>query len=817
MLVDLRFALRSLRNSPGFATVTVLTLALGIGATVAIFSLVNTALLKPLPYAQPDRLARLYVEAPNSPNLRRFRAATTEYFQLRDALQAWESLDAWQTGGVNLSGGAEPVRVTTTRVTGGLLGTLGVAPELGRLVAPQDDEVGAPAVAVISHGLWQRAFSGDRAAVGRDVVVNGQAHTVVGVMPQSFAFPPGEADASDVWMPMQIDRSVPVNDHSVFVLGRLKPGVDLSAARAELEAFVARRDEAGTAHRWDPEQHTLVAYNLHDEVVLGVRPALRMLFGAVFFLLLIACANAANLLLSRAETRQREIATRSALGAGLPRLAVQFAVEGSVLSFLGAAAGVLIAYGALQLIATAGAAVIPQAQDARVDATVLFFAVAISVVTGLLFALAPLQHVVKRNLHGAIRSAAAATTRAAGAQRFRQALTVAQLALALILLAGTGLMLRTFWNLQRVDGGFDASHVVTMNVALREEAYAGEGARAFWTRVEENLAALPGVESATLTSALPPVVDGFGWGTPIPGYDPTEGGSIRVGPGGVPVVDYYQVVGPSYLDTLKIGLAAGRFFNARDDAAAPKVAIINETMARAVWGNESPIGKQLVATIDPVPHTIVGVVSDAKNSGVDKPTGTAVFLPYGQVPATTGLLRGPFIAVRAAGMPESIVAEMRRAMGDIDASLPLAQIRTLDEVVAGSQSRTRFLALVLTLFAGASLVLAAVGIYGVISYSVTERTKEFGIRIALGAKPTAVRNLELGRGLALTGVGLALGVGGAYALTRFLSSFLFGVPTNDFTTFAGVAALLALVATAASYIAARRATQVDPLVALRAE
>jgi predicted permease len=378
-------------------------------------------------------------------------------------------------------------------------------------------------------------------------------------------------------------------------------------------------------------------------------------------------------------------------------------------------------------------------------------------------------------------------------------------------------MVQTFWNLQRVDGGFDASHVVTMNVALREEAYAGEGARGFWTRVEENLAASPGVESATLTSALPPVVEGFGWGTPIPGYDPTLGGTIRLGPGGNPVVDYYQVVGPSYLDTLRIDLAAGRFFDARDDAAAPKVAIINETMARAVWGDDSPIGKQLFATIDPVPHTIIGVVADAKNSGFDKPTGTAVVLPYQQVPAMTGLLRAPYIAVRAAGTPEAIVAQMRRTVREVDASLPLAQIRTLDDVVAGTQARPRFLTLVLTLFASVSLVLAAIGIYGVISYSVTERTKEFGIRMALGAKPSAVRNLELGRGLALTGVGLVIGVSGAFALTRFLSSFLFGVPPNDFTTFAGVATLLALVATAASYIAAQRATQVDPLVALRAD
>ncbi len=818
MLADLRYALRSLRKSLGFTTVTVLTLALGTGATVAIFSLVNTALLRPLPYSDPERLVRLYVEAPSTPSLRRFRAATTEYFQLRRALESWQSLDAWQTAGVNFAGGGgEPMRITATRVTGGLLDTLGVAPALGRIVMPEDDEVGAPAVAVISHRLWQSAFGGDSTVLGRDVVINGQPRTVVGVMPPGFAFPPGEADVADVWMPLQIDPTLPVNDHSVFLLGRLAPGIPLSTARAELETFVAQRGEAGTAHRWDPEDHTLVAYPLHDEAVLAVRPALEVLFGAVFFLLLIACVNVANLLLSRAEARQQEIATRSALGAGMRRLAVQFAVEGTLLSLLGTAAGVLLARGALALIVAAGAVGIPQAVDARIDARVLLFAVTMGLATGLMFGLAPLQHVVKRNLHGAIRAASSATTRAAGVQRFRQALIVAQLALALILLAGTGLMLRTFWNLQRVDGGFDSSRVVTASVALREASYAGEGARRFWTRVQEGLATVPGVESATLTSALPPVVEGFGWSTPVPGYDPARGGSIRIGAGGFPVIDYYQVVDTHYFDTLRIGLVAGRFFDSRDDASAAKVAIINETTSRAIWGDESALGRQIIATIDPTPHTIVGVVADVKNNGVDKPTGTAVYLPSAQAPAGTGLLRAPFIAVRSASAPASVVAGIRRVVGDVDAGLPLAKVRTLDDVVASSQSRPRFIALVLTLFAAVSLALAAVGVYGVISYSVAQRSKEFGIRMALGAQPGAVLSLELGRGLALTALGVLVGVGGAYALTRFLSGFLFGIPANDLPTFAGVAALLALVAAGASYVAARRATKVDPLVALRAE
>lgn len=821
MLVDLRYALRSLRNSPGFAAVTVLTLALGLGATVAIFSLVNAALLRPLPYAEPEQLVRLYVDAPNSddPRRHRFRTATTEYFQLAAGLTSWQSLDAWQTADVNFAGGGgEPARLTIARVTGGLLGALGASPASGRLVAPEDDRLGAPLTAVISHGLWQRAFAGSPAAVGRDVLINGRAHTIVGVMPEGFSFPPGEAEVAEAWVPIQLDPAALANDHSLFLLGRLAPGVALPTARAELTTFVSQRGDAGAGHTWDPERHTLVAYTLPDEVVLGVRPALRVLFGAVLFLLVIACVNVANLLLSRAETRQREIATRSALGAGLRRLAAQFAIEGLLLSLLGTAAGVLVALGALRLVAAAGAVGIPQALDAGVDVRVLLFAAAAGVVTGFTFALAPLRHAVGRNLHGAIRAGAAATTRGVSAQRFRAALTVAQLALALVLLAGTGLMLRTFWNLQRVDGGFDSSRVVTASLALREEAYSGEGARQFWTRLQERLAAIPGAESATLTSALPPLTSGFGWGTRIPGFVPREGGSVPLAPGGDPVIDYVQVVGPSYFETLKIGLVEGRLFDARDANDTAKVALINETMARAIFGAESPLGRELITAVDfPAPRTIVGVVADAKNNGVERPTGTAIFLPHAQVPAQTGLLRAPFVALRAKGAPTSVIADLRRAVRDVDPNLPLAQVRTLDEVVAATQSRPRFLALVLTLFAGVSLALAAIGIYGVIAYSVAQRTKEFGIRMALGARPNAVQSLELGRGLALTAAGVLLGVAGAYALTRFLAAFLFGVPATDALTFAGVAALLALVATAASYVAARRATKVDPLVALRTE
>ncbi len=823
MLSDLKFALRSLLKTPGFTLIAALTLAVGIGATTAIFSLVDTVLLRPLPYSEPERLARIYTEIPNPDGvLPRFRATTSEFLSLRREARSWQSLDAWRDGPANVVTASEPLRINAASVTGGLLESLGVAAALGRPLVAEDDTLGAPLVAVISYRLWQNAFGGDRAIVDRALALNGASYRIVGVMPPGFAFPIGEADASDVWVPIRIDPALPVNDHSVFMLGRLKRGVSLRQANAEIQTIVARMAQTSGAaeHHLDPHDHRAVAYSLHDEVVLNARPALRMLFGAVCFLLLIACVNVANLLLTRAEARQREIAVRSALGADLPRLARQFATEGVALSLAGAALGVPLASVALSLLERSGGLPLPRAESAGLDGRVLLFAVATGLATGALFGLAPLAHVVKRNLHDVIRAASAATTAGAMRQRLRHALIVGQLALALILLAGTGLMIQTFWNLARVDPGFAARHVTTMSLWLRQAAYDGEAARSFWTRFGERVAALPGVESASLSSALPPLSSDFGWGTVIEGFEPREGGlmSTRLPNGQVVArVDHYQVVTPGYFDTLKIDLVAGRLFDARDDAQAPRAVIVNETLARAVWGDASPLGRRIVPAFALDPYTVVGVIADVKNGGVDRPADTSLYLPYTQVPATTGLLRAPFVAIRSTGEPDAVASAVRSALREIDPSLPIAEVRTLAEVVTASESRPRFMTLVLTLFGGVSLLLAAVGIYGVIAYSVAQRTRELGIRIALGAPAAAVLRVVLGRGFALTIGGVLLGVGGALALARFLSAFLFGVQPTDARTLAAVSLLLAAVALLACVPAARRALRVDPLVALRSE
>ena len=820
MFTDFKFAARSFWRTPGFTSIVVLTLGLGIGATTAVFSVVNTVLLRPLPYAQPERLARICTEFPNYPNggIRRFAASTPEYLYFRRELRAWQSVDAWRTTGVNLATEDNPTRITAAYVSGGLLTALGVAPAFGRVISPDDDQPGAALVAVVSYGLWQRAFAGDPAMLGREIVVNGRKHTVVGVMPKGFGFPIGEADAPDVWSALQVDpHATQFTDHSLQVLGLLKPGVTLSEAQAELATLVKNAVETSPGHHFDAKDHTLASYGLQDDVVHGVRPALSMLFGAVIFLLLIACVNVANLLLARAEARQREIALRGALGAGIWRLARQFATEGLFVSTMGSALGLLLAYGGLRIMVVASSAGIPRAAEIGVDAAVVLFALAVTCLTGLAFGLAPLFHVARRNLYGTIKSAGASTTDATGARRFRQVLVTSQIALALILLNGTGLMLRAFWKVREVDAGFNPKGVTTFFVQLPSSVYPREKARSFWAALNERTLAIPGVEGVALSSALPPVIDsGIGFGVWIEGFTPNAGGAIPTGStaqGPIPLVDRVQVVSPGYFGTLSIRLASGRFFDGRDGVSAPKVAIVNQSMAQAFWGNESALGRRIRRGGDDAWCTIVGVIADVKNAGVDRPTGTELYLPFSQ----GGMLNSVHLAVRSESASASIVNPVRRAVHEIDPTLPLTKIRTMDEVVAETQSRPRFLTLLLTLFASVALILAAIGIYGVISYSVAQRTREFGIRLALGAQPSGVMGLVMKRGSALIVCGVLLGLGGSFAATRLLVGFLFRVTPTDPATFVVVSLLLTLVAMLASYIPARRATRVDPLVALRAE
>jgi putative ABC transport system permease protein len=815
LMQDLKYGARMLLAKPGFTAVAVLTLALGIGATTAIFSVVNTVLLRPLPYAHSDRLVRVYTEFPNFPDggLRRFWASAPEYLDIKREAKSWDSVDGWVNSGVNLAGQADPVRATASFLTGGLLPSLGVSPLLGRAITPADDDPAAPLTADISYGLWQRAFGGDPHIIGREALLNGRKATIIGVMPKDFHFPPGEVDTPDVWVPIQIDPAKPGSrsSHFLSLLGRLKPGVTITQAQSELDALVQEWGKLDTmnAHYLSPKNHPLVSYPFQEEVVRGVRSALLMLLGAVALVLLIACVNVANLLLVRAEGRQREVAIRSAMGAGIARLVRQFVTEGVILSLLGATLGLALAYGGLHLVKTTAAISIPRATEIGIDPRVLLFTLALSVFTGVFFGMAPLFHLVVSNLHEALKSAGGATTVGAEAKRFRHGLVVVELALALMLLIGTGLMVRAFWKLQEVDAGFDPHHVLTMSVALPGAVY-GDNAKvlSFWTRLQDRISSLPGVKAGAIATGLPPLRQLNANDTQIENFVQVKGGPIQN-------VDFWQIVTKDYFQAAGVRLIEGRLFDERDGPGAPNVAIVNQTMARTFWNHQSPIGRRVRPGFTDPWCTVIGVVADVKNAGLDKPAGTELYLPFNQ---PQGLGNNRFsILVRSVGDPTSLIGGLRHEVRDLDPALPVANVRTMDEVMTAAQSRPRFLTTLLTLFSSAALILAAVGIYGVIAYSVAQRTKEFGLRMALGAERGDLLKLVVGQGLILVGAGVLLGLGGALSFTRFLSSLLYGVRPTDPITFSVVPLILGAVALLASYLPARRATKVDPMVALRYE
>lgn len=814
---DAQYAVRMLRRAPGFTAVALLCLALGIAASTTIFSVVNAVLFKPLPYRDSERIVRVYSEFPTFPGggLPKFTISPPEFRELQTDGKVWDQIEAWATNGSNLSGGPEPVRIQNAFVTGGMFAMLGVAPELGRAVSPADDRDGAPLTVMLSHGLWQRSFGGDRNVLGREVFLNSQRATVIGVMPKGFEFPPGLSEPADAWAPLQLTAQnfTRRGNHFLNVVAHLRPGISLEQARQELAALVNQfgQKQSPNFHAMHPRTHPIVIHGFQGEVIGNVRTAMLMLLGAVGFFLLIACVNVANLLLARAEARQREIAVRTAVGAGRARLARQFVVEGIILSTAGAALGLLLASGGVRLIQATNAGLIPRIREAAVDVPVLLFAIGVSVLTGLIFAMAPVVHLVAQPLNDALRASAGRTFGSASATRFRGALVAAELSLALILLIGAGLLLQAFWRLQRVDAGIHADQLLTVRVSLSGNEYNDAGRRRqFWINLNERLTAIPGVESATLLAGLPPDRPAVQNDTTIENFVPRPGGPIQN-------VAFYQNVGDRPFETLRARLVDGRFFDTRDGFGAAPVVIVNQTMARTFWPGESAVGKRIRPSGAPDQEwlTIVGVVADIRNAGLDKPVGTEIFLPARQL---TNAARSVYAVVRTtAADSRSVASAVRRSIGEIDPGLPVAAARTMDEVLGEAQSRPRFLASMLTLFSTLALALAAFGIYGVISYSVAQRTTEFGIRMALGAQASHVLKLVIREGAILAVGGIVAGVIGALLLSRSLEGLLFGVSRFDLLTFLGMAGLLGVVTVFASWIPAQRATSVDPIKALKYE
>jgi predicted permease len=808
---DLLYALRHLWKHPGFAVITVLTLALGIGANTAIFSVVNGVVLRPLPYPDPGRLVFITSQFP-ALGFNQFWVSAPEFVEFRERNQAFEDVGAYRSGAVNLGTQDQPRRVVSAVITSELMPVLGVAPIRGRHFTRADTLPGAEDVAALSSEVWQSAFGRDESVLGRVIPIDGVPTRIVGIMPPGY-------DVHDqriqVWLPLTLDPANPGNrgGHFLYLVGRLKRDVTLAQARADVETMLQKWGTINRdAHVPNPQQHRIRLDALQDDLVGGIKTALWVLQGAVAFVLLIACANLANLLLARAESRGREFAIRSALGAGRWRLLRQFLTEGIVLALMGGIVGAVIGMAGLRAVLAANPDSIPRSSEIGLDPAVLLFTIAISILTGLLFGMAPLLHLRERAVTTSLKESGQRTTAGSARARVRSGLVMAEVALAVVLVIGAGLLIRSFWNLLSVEAGFNRSHLVTFGVVLPGAAYrTPQSSVDFFTRLTRELSSQGGVQSVAAMTGLPPVRLVDANDTDFEGYTaPPEGPFENV--------DYYQTVTVDYLKTMGIPLIEGRDFSLADVTGAP-VVLVNETLARMFYKNGSAIGKRVKPGGPQRPwFTIVGVVRDVKQGGVNAKTGSELYLLSEQTPAALNTARRNMNIVVRTGLPvESLAPQIRRIVQGMDSTLPIVKLRSMDDVFDESLSRPRFLAQLLGLFAGLALLLAAIGTYGILSYSVTERRREIGIHMALGATRSNVLGMVLGRGMRLTVVGLLAGLAAALGLTRLLQTQLFNVRPTDPVTMVSVAALIAAVAFAACYIPASRATRVDPMVVLRDE
>ena len=800
-LQDLRFGLRTLRRTPAFTAVAVLTLAIGIGANTAVFTVVNGVLLRPLPFPEPERLFLVSYLPHNRPFVIRPGLSDRDYLEFRRQDRVFEHLATSSSNPVTMTGAGEPTRVAAASVTPDFFAVLRANPAIGRTFLPEEDQPGRDHVVVLSSRLWQSHFGGDSRVLGQTVTLEGVAHTVVGVMPAGFGFP-GD---TEMWTPL----GVRIDSHNTFirpVMGRLKPGISPQQAQAELET-IAGRLPRGPGEKSSDSVARIVP--LKASVVGDVRNSLLIFAGAVAFVLLIACANFANLLLIRGANRRQEVSVRAALGAGRGRLIRQLLTESTLVSLAGGALGTLVAtVGVPALLALAPAGKIPRMEEVRIDGGVLLFTLAVSVVTGIVFGLAPALGATGR----ALRDSISGSTRsiAGGHRGFRSALVIAEIALALVLAAGAGLMLKSFSRIRSVNPGFRPGNVLTMTVELPESAY-GTAARmrAFHQRTLDKLASLPGVLVAGAVNWLPL---GQLW---VRGDFHLEGGR-RLPP------DYNVVkpaVSPGYFRTIGIRVLRGREFTDRDTVTAPGVVIVSQMVAKQFWPGEDAVGKKLSLEDNPKPEdwlTIVGVVDDVRQQGLTQNPDPSIYQPYLQV-------RRPFFlgtmtfAVRTASDPRSMAPALRGVLRSLDKNQPVESISTMEDLVAATTTEPRFQTRLLAVFAFLALALAAIGVYGVLAYSVFERTHEIGIRLALGAGTSDVVGMVLRHSLLLAAAGVSLGTAGALVVMRVLEKYLFDVKPTDPATFGAVALLLAAIALLAGCIPARRATKVDPVVALRFE
>jgi putative ABC transport system permease protein len=804
LLHDLRYAARLQRKNPGFTIVAVIALALGIGANTAIFSVVNTVLLRPLPYKDPGRLVMVWEDATKH-GYPRDTPAAANFVDWRDQNQVFEGMAAIADTSFNFTGAGDPERLEGRRVSANLFPLLGVEPQIGRVFTAAEDQPGAQRVVLLSDGLWQRRFGGDSGIVGQALTLNGESYTVVGVMPARFQFPSSDDEA---WVPIAFTQQEAASRgrHYLEVLARLKPGVTLAQAKSEMSTIAARLQQQYPQNNADLGA---TVQPLQEHLVGDIKPALLILLGAVGLVLLIACANVANLLLARAAVRQKEIAVRVALGARRWRLIRQFLTESVLLSTLGGIVGLAIAYGGLVLLKAFIPENISQAREISMDLKVLGFTFLVSVATGLIFGLAPAVQAARFNQIETLKEGGRDAATGGSGKRLRSLLVMAEVAISLVLLIGAGLLINSFLRLRNVDPGFRADNLLTMKIVLPEPKYEeAERRSTFYTDVIQRVESLAGVKSAAVTTNLPLY---------------RQGNSISIGiegrpapPPGQELIVVTRIISPGYFDTMSIPLLRGRQFTDQDTSTSPNVVVISETMARRFWPDEEAVGKRLSAGRARSPEDwiqVIGVVKDVRQFELNAEPKPQMYLSYRQAE----FFAPRDLVVKTDADPASLAATVRKAVWEIDKDQPVSNIRTMEEILAGSIARQRFSMLLLAIFAAVALVLAGVGIYGVMSYSVAQRTREIGIRMALGAQTGAVLKLAVGYGLKLVIAGIVIGLVAAFALTRVMSTLLFGVTATDPATFTLISLLLVAVAALASYIPARRATRVNPIIALRYE
>ncbi len=809
-LQDFRYALRTLRKNAGLTVVMAASLAIGIGANSAIFTVVDALLLRPLPYPQPGRLAAVWLHSPGIGILRDW-PSPGQYIDIQNENHSFEQMALAQSRSFTLTGRDQPERIDGMRTQSALLQMLGAKPLLGRLLLPEEDKPGKPAVAILSDRLWKRLFSSDPAIVGKSITLNGNPFTVAGVLQRGFMLnaevmpSEGPMDKVDVFLPLPLDADAVKRrgDENYNILVRLKPGVSVRQAQADIDVIAARirqkdkRDQTFGMH----------VVGLQEQVVGDVRRALLVLVGSVALVLLIACANVANLLLTRAAGREKEVAIRTALGAGWQRLVRQLLTESILLATLGGAAGLAIAEVSLYVVRSMNPGNIPRLEDIEINGAVVAFTFGVSLATGILFGLAPVWRAVKVDLNTSLKAGGRSGQSDGGLRvrrhRLRGLLVVSELALSLMLVIGAGLLVRSFVRLQSVPPGFTTDHVLTMQVAANGSKYHKDKAVIqFYQEIEGRIARLPGVKAEGVVSVLP-LTGTVGWGgINVEGYAPPPGQELQVD---------IRIASTDYFRAMEIPLRKGRYFSEHDTADMPQVVIIEEKFAQRFWPHGDAVGKHL--WFDPKkPFTIVGVVGVVKQYGLETDGKIATYFPQ-QQEADNGM----FLVARTASDPAGLAGAVVSEIHAVDPDVVVYGIRTMQDRLYDSLARQRFSSTLLGAFAAFALVLAAVGIYGVMSYLVTQGTHDIGVRVALGAQPGNIVGLVVRQGMELAAIGILVGLAGAAALTRVMASLLFGVSATDALTFGAVAALLAAVAFVATVIPARRATRVDPMVALREE